>query len=436
MPTRVISKCLLCGNPDLKPILDLGKQPLSSVFPRPGDRDPSVSPLELVRCNTATKRDGCGLVQLRHIAELTEMYGKTYGYFSSISPTMVEHLASKIPVIESYTKLGKGDVVLDIGCNDGTLLNAYGAGRGLTRIGMDPSAEKFKASYQRDIRVVYDFFSEKGVRSLIGDAECKVITSIAMFYDLEDPLGFMKQVRALLAKDGVWMLELSYFPLLCTQLTYDQICHEHLTYFSLSHMQWMVKKADMRILDVTFNDINGGSFALVVGREDGPHKANSKKIDQILAEEAPLDTAAPYKRLHNRVIEHREEIRHFFELTGAAGKRVYGYGASTKGNIVLNYCGITAKDLIAIGDRNPEKDGLTTPGTHIPIVAHSKLPKDKADYLFVFIWHFRKEVIRDEVEYLKGGGKLVFDLPRLHVVDKNNYERYLASDFDDQAYLL
>lgn len=436
MPTRVISKCLLCGNPDLQPILDLGEQPLSSVFPKPGDRDPSVSPLELVRCNTTTKPDGCGLVQLRHIAELSEMYGKTYGYFSSISPTMVEHLTSKIPVIESYASLAKGDVVLDIGCNDGTLLNAYGSGRGLNRIGMDPSAEKFKASYQPDIRVVYDFFSEKGVRSLIGEQDCKVISSIAMFYDLEDPLGFMKQVRSLLATDGVWMLELSYFPLLCTQLTYDQICHEHLTYFSLSHMQWMARATGLRILDVSFNDINGGSFALIVGREDGPHKAKEKKLAEILAAEAPLDDAAPYKRLHNRVLEHREEVRHFFELARAAGKRVYGYGASTKGNIVLNYCGLTSADLIAIGDRNPEKDGLATPGTRIPIVSHSKLPKEKADYLFVFIWHFRKEVIRDEVEYLKRGGKLVFDLPRLHVVDKDNYERYLETDFDDQAFLL
>lgn len=436
MPTKVITNCLLCGNSDLQPILDLGEQPLSSVFPKPGDRDPSVSPLEMVRCNTATNLDACGLVQLRHIAELSEMYGKTYGYFSSISPTMVDHLTAKVGVLESYVNLSKGDVVLDIGCNDGTLLNAYGTDRGLERIGMDPSSEKFKASFQPDIRVVYDFFSEKGVRSLIGNKQCKVITSIAMFYDLEDPLGFMRQVRSLLALDGVWMLELSYFPLLCTQLTYDQICHEHLTYFGLSHMQWMARKSGLRILDVSFNDINGGSFAMVVVRDDSEQRANTEKLNQVLESEASLETEAPYHRLRNRVLQHREEIRHFFALASAAGKRIYGYGASTKGNIVLNYCGVTANDLIAIGDRNPEKDGLTTPGTRIPIVAHAKLPKDKADYLFVLIWHFRKEVIRDEIDYILKGGKLVFDLPRLHVVDKDNYERYLASDFDDLAFSL
>lgn len=436
MPTKVATKCRLCGNPDLQLILDLGAQPLSSVFPKPGNRDPSVSPLELVRCNKATKPDACGLVQLRHQAEMSEMYGKTYGYFSSISPTMVKHLQAKIEVLTKLVPLSKGDVVLDIGCNDGTLLNAYGAERGLVRVGIDPSSEKFAAFFQPDIRVVYDFFSEKNARSVIGDRQCKVITSIAMFYDLDDPLDFMRQIRALLAPDGVWMLELSYLPLLCTQLTYDQICHEHLTYFDLTHMDWMARKTGLKILDVSFNDINGGSFAMVVARDDSTHRPNQSRINEIVASEQALDGDAPYHRLRNRVLAHREEIMEFFELTRAAGKRVYGYGASTKGNIVLNYCGVTASDLIAIGDRNPEKDGLTTPGTHIPIVAHAKLPKDKADYLFVLIWHFRKEVIRDEIDYILKGGKLVFDLPRLHVVDKDNYERYLASDFDDLAFSL
>lgn len=436
MPTKVATKCRLCGNPDLQLILDLGVQPLSSVFPKPGNRDPSVSPLELVRCNKATKPDACGLVQLRHQAEMSEMYGKTYGYFSSISPTMVKHLQAKIEVLTKLVPLWKGDVVLDIGCNDGTLLNAYGAERSLVRVGIDPSSEKFAAFFQRDIRVVYDFFSEKNARSVIGNRQCKVITSIAMFYDLEDPLGFMRQIRSLLAPDGVWMLELSYLPLLCTQLTYDQICHEHLTYFDLTHMDWMARKTGLKILDVSFNDINGGSFAMVVARDDSTHRPNQSRINEILASEQALDGDAPYHRLRNRVLAHREEIMEFFELTRAAGKRVYGYGASTKGNIVLNYCGVTSKDIIAIGDRNPEKDGLTTPGTHIPIVAHAKLPKDKADYLFVLIWHLRKEVIRDEIDYILKGGKLVFDLPRLHVVDKDNYERYLASDFDDLAFSL
>ncbi len=436
MPIKVTTKCRLCGNTDLKLILKLGEQPLSGVFPRPEAPDPSVSPLELIRCNKESKPDACGLVQLRHQAELSEMYGTTYGYFSSISPTMVSHLEEKVRHLKAFAKPVKDDVVLDIGCNDGTLLNAYGADSGLVRLGMDPSSKKFAAHFQPGIQVVNDFFSEKGVRSMIGDRQCRIITSIAMFYDLDDPVDFMRQIRALLAPNGVWALELSYLPLLCTQLTYDQVCHEHVTYFSLSHLDWMMKKTGMKILDVSFNDINGGSFYIYAGRDDGPHQPDSAKIKTILDSEEPLDTEAPYKRLRNRVLAHREEIRHFFELARAAGKRVYGYGASTKGNIVMNYCGVTKKDLIAIGDRNPEKDGLTTPGTRIPIISHAALRKEQADYLFVLIWHFRKEVIQDESEYIMRGGKLVFDLPRLHVVDKDNYRRYLETNFEDLAYSL
>ncbi len=436
MSIKVTTSCRICGNHDLQPILDLGNQPLSGVFPRPEAPDPSVSPLELIRCNKESEPDACGLVQLRHSAELSEMYGTTYGYFSSISPTMVSHLEEKVRQLKAFAKPVAGDVVLDIGCNDGTLLNAYGADSCLVRIGMDPSSKKFTAHFQSDIKVVYDFFSEKQVRSMIGDRQCRVITSIAMFYDLDDPIDFMRQIRALLAPDGVWALELSYLPLLCTQLTYDQICHEHVTYFSLSHIDWMMKKTGMKILDVSFNDMNGGSFYIYAGRDDGPHQPNTAKVNQILAAEKPLDTEAPYKRLRNRVLGHREDIRSFFELTKAAGKRVYGYGASTKGNIVLNYCGVTKHDLIAVGDRNPEKDGLTTPGTRIPIISHEKLRKERADYLFVQIWFLRKEVIQDEMEYLLRGGKLAFSLPRLHVVDKSNYRRYLDTNFEDLAYSL
>ena len=253
MSIKVTTKCRICGNPDLKPVLSLGEQPLSGVFPRPEAPDPTVSPLELIRCDKESTPAACGLVHLRHQAELGEMYGTTYGYFSSISPTMVSHLEQKVHDLRAFANPVRGDVILDIGCNDGTTLNVYGSDSGFVRIGMDPSSKKFADNFDDDIQVVYDFFSEQGVRSMIGDRQCKIISSIAMFYDLDDPIDFMRQVRALLVPDGVWALELSYLPLLCTQLTYDQICHEHVTYFSLSHMDWMMKKTGLRILDVPIN---------------------------------------------------------------------------------------------------------------------------------------------------------------------------------------
>ena len=430
MPTKTWTNCRICGSTHLKPIIDLGDQPLSGVFPRPDVKDPANGPLQLVRC------EQCSLVQLLHTAELTEMYGTTYGYYSSISPTMVSHLQAKVHELVKIAKPKAGDVVLDIGCNDGTFLNTYGAGAGLTRIGMDPSAKKFAHNYQPDIRVVYDFFNEAGARTLIGDKSIKIISSIAMFYDLDDPMKFMRDIRALLAQDGVWAVELSYLPLLLKQLTYDQICHEHVTYLGLRQMDWMMKRTGLKILDVSFNDMNGGSFYIIAGRDDGPHQPKAEKIQKLLDEEAILETEEPYVRMRNRIMTQRDDVREFFATMKAAGKKIYGYGASTKGNIVLNYCNITKNDVVAIGDRNPEKDGLVAPGSRIPIISHAKLRALKPEYCFVLIWHFRKEVIRDEIEMIKNGTKFVFDLPRLHVVDASNYERYLERSFEDLAYSL
>lgn len=436
MQPKIWTKCRICGNPHLKQIIDLGSQPLSGVFPRPEYPDPSYSPLVLVRCDVQAQPGSCGLVQLLHTAQLNEMYGTTYGYYSSISPTMVSHLETKVRELVEFAQPKENDVVLDIGCNDGTLLNAYGSRANLSRVGMDPSSKKFAHNFQPGIKVVYDFFSEKSTRTVIGEKSCKIITSIAMFYDLDEPIKFMQDIRSLLAKDGVWALELSYLPLLLKQLTYDQICHEHVTYLGLRQMDWMMKQTGLKILDVFLNDVNGGSFSIYAGREDGPYTPKTAKIQKLLAEEDGLDTDDPYIRLRNRILNYRDDVRGFFRLMKDAGKEIYGYGASTKGNIVMNYCGLGVDDLVAIGDRNPEKDGLVTPGTRIPIISHDKLRQRNPEYLFVLIWHFRSEIIRDEVAFLKRGGKFIFDLPRMHVVDSSNYKRYLDRPFEDLAYTL
>jgi NDP-4-keto-2,6-dideoxyhexose 3-C-methyltransferase len=299
---------------------------------------------------------------------------------------------------------------------------------------MDPSAEKFAHHYDPDIRVIYDFFSATRTRELIAERECKIVTSIAMFYDLDDPLGFVRDIRAILAKDGVWAAELSYLPLLLRQLTYDQICHEHVTYLGLRDMDAMLRMHGLCLLDVWFNDMNGGSFYFFAGREDGPHAPNKEKLDALLAAESTLASDGVFDRLSNRVMNHRDEMRHFFALARSRGHSVCGYGASTKGNVVMNYCGLGPEHISCIGDRNPEKDGRVTPGARIPITSHAALRRLKPDYIFSFIWHLRKEVILDEVDYIRGGGKLVFGLPRLHVVDASNYERYLARPFEDLAF--
>jgi NDP-4-keto-2,6-dideoxyhexose 3-C-methyltransferase len=431
--SKVWTRCRLCGNPELTPIASFGDQPISAVFPRPEEPDPVRSPLELVLCDGPDATQVCRLLQLRHSADVGDMYGATYGYRSGTSSIMRAHLAGKTAELVRLVGPQAGDAVLDIGCNDGTLLNSYD-GLGLVRLGMDPSAAKFREFHEPDLRVIFDFFSAAGVRSLIGEKKCKIVTSIAMFYDLDDPLAFMREVSAVLADDGIWAFEQSDLRMLLENLTYDQVCHEHVTYLGIRQIEWMIERTDLQILDVQFNELNGGSSYVFAGKRNGPHRPNRERIERILALEAPLLGIEPYRRFANRVQTHREELREFLSLARAAGKEVYGYGASTKGNITLNYCGLGHEEVHAVCDKQAMKHGLVTPGTRLPIVAQEVVRRIHPDYLLVLIWHLRREVIEDEVEYLEKGGKLVFPLPRLHVVDRENYKRYLDSTFDDLAF--
>lgn len=434
--TTIHTKCRICGNPNLVEVLDLGNQILSCVFPSEAEKDPSYSPLVLVMCKSDSKSEVCGLVQLKHTAELSEMYGTSYGYHSSLSPTMVRHLEGKVNQLVSLTKPQENDLILDIGCNDGTLLNCYSKYGNFKRYGIDPSSEKFRQYFQPDIDVTFDFFSGEVARAAFGRAKCKIITSIAMFYDLDDPRSFVKDVASCLRDDGIWSLELSYLPMLLNQLTYDQICHEHVTYFGLRELQYLFAEAGLKVIDLSFNDMNGGSIYLLVAQQGAKYPVNKAAIDGALIQERNLNSLETYQRYARRLAIHKDEVRQFFEECKANAKRVLGYGASTKGNIVLNYCGINCEMLPAIGDLNTEKHGRFTPGTRIPIFSHEKIKEFKPDYLFVLVWHFRAEVIRSEMQYLESGGKLVFHLPRFHIVTIENYHLYIDHTFEDLAFAI
>ena len=430
-----ISHCRVCRNRSLRPIINLGAQPLSGVFPSRDSEGSPPAPLELVRCDTQAQPGSCGLVQLRHTGAVSEWYGATYGYYSSLSSTMVSHLEWIVQQAISVVDPKPGDIVLDIGCNDGMLLNLY-KGRGLKRFGIDPASRKFADLFDSDIAVVFDFFSEEKLRPLIAPESARIITSIAMFYEVNDPLSFVRQVRSLLRRDGIWALEVAYLPLMLTNLMYDQILHWHLLHLGLRQIQWMMNKSGLRLLDIAFNEVNGGSIFILAGRDDGPYPSQTTRISDVLEAEAALETDAPYERFHQRVLTHRDQVRHFLLLAEAAGKTVLGYGASTKGNVVLNYCGIGPELMPAICDANPKKYGLFTPGTKIPIISKQEARLRKPDYFFVLIWPFRTEVLREENDFIAGGGTIAVDLPRVHFVNSESYERYLTRPLSDLAYPL
>jgi SAM-dependent methyltransferase len=408
---RRITECRICGGSRLDILLELGWQSLTGVFPRTPDQPLTSGPLTLARCGD------CGLVQLLHSYERSELYGSHYGYRSSLNTMMVRHLTAKAQALTDFSDLRSGDVVVDIGSNDGTFLSAF-SGRGLNLVGCDPSAARWRSGYPSDSSLIADFFSADLYRARIGSRSARLVTSIAMLYDLERPLDFMREVASILADDGVWHVEQSYLPTMLAVNAYDTICHEHLEYYTLKQIRWMAQRAGLRVLDVELNEVNGGSFAVTLGKDGATARPADPRVDQLLREEteAGFDTLKPFKRFRESVLAHRRELRSRLEEIHANDETILGYGASTKGNVILQFAGIDRKLLPAVAEVNEDKFGCFTPGTSIPIISEREAHARRPDYFLVLPWHFRAGLVERERAYLKAGGRLLFPLPHLEVV--------------------
>lgn len=413
MKITEITKCRICGNENLITLMDLGEQPLSGIFPKVNDADPPSAPLKLVKCDNAKDPHACGLVQLKHSCDPGEMFKNNYGYLSGMNKTMTEHLRSITEGISNHIDLTKGGVVIDIGSNDGTLLKSYN-NKSLIRVGIDPGGKQYKKYYPDDMLLITDFFPSK---KYCGD-KAKVITSIAMFYDLEDPMAFVKSIKENLHEEGIWVLEQSYLPSMLQANAFDTICHEHLEYYALAQIEWMLARNGLKVIDVETNLTNGGSFKVYVAHEDSKHTPNTENIRNMRRFEGnlKLNTQKPYVDFYVRVQHIKDQLMKFLREEKDAGKTIYIYGASTKGNVLLNYFGIHNKLVTAAADRNPQKWVCKTPGSHIPIVSEDSARKAKPDYFIVLPWHFKSEFIEREKEYLKHGGKFIFPLPNVEVV--------------------
>jgi NDP-4-keto-2,6-dideoxyhexose 3-C-methyltransferase len=416
---RHIEACRICGNKNLISILNLGEQVLTGVFPRSVNERITRGPLELVKC-AENGPDGCGLVQLRHSYEPGEMYAHNYGYRSGLNRSMVRHLHDRVAKILKINKLTAGDVVIDIGSNDSTLLQGYP--KDLKLLGVDPSGVKFKNYYPAHIGLVADFFSAAKVKERLGGGvKAQVVTAIAMFYDLESPVEFMRQVHEILDDDGVWVLEQSYMPAMLEHDSYDTICHEHVEYYAFKQIKWIADAAGFKVIDVEFNDSNGGSFAVTMAKKTSPrHKENTALVEQILADEKRkgFSTLKPFEAFKGRIFAQREELIEFVKKVKAKEQKIFGYGASTKGNVILQLCGFTPSDIPYIAEVNEDKFGCFTPGTNIPIISEAQAKAMNPDYFLVLPWHFKDNIIERETGYLNGGGSLVFPLPKIEIVSK------------------
>jgi hypothetical protein len=348
-------------------------------------------------------------VQLGHTYDLDEMYGDNYGYRSGLNGSMVRHLKQKVAALTALRPVGEGDVVLDIGSNDGTTLSFYPAS--CQRIGIDPTSNKFRAFHPPGITAIADFFTAASFTAASAK-KASIVTSISMFYDLPAPLRFVQDVASILADDGVWHLEQSYLPLMLETNSYDTVCHEHLEYYSLGVLAWMFERAGLCIAEVQFNDVNGGSFAVTVKKGS----VHAPAVAGLLAAEKPLDSLDTWAAFRTRVEAHRRELPALLRSLKAQGKKVLGLGASTKGNVVLQYCGITADLLPAIAEVNPDKYGAFTPGTELPICSEQDAAAMSPDVYLVLPWHFRATFLERQKAFMAAGGQLLFPLPKLELV--------------------
>jgi hypothetical protein len=407
---REIGDCRLCFGKRLADVVDLGNQALTGIFPKSARSSVAAGPLRLAKC------EDCHLVQLRHNYDLSQLYGETYGYRSGLNQGMVQHLRRKVERIRSLVSLSPGELVIDIGANDSTLLQGYP--NTLTLVGVDPSGPKFHSYYPPHIQLIPDFFTAALVNKAYPGKRAKVITSIAMFYDLERPQDFVDQVAALLDNDGVWVFEQSYLPAMLETNSYDTICHEHLEYYSLAQVKRMLDKAGLKIVDVEFNDVNGGSFSITASPRRSRYAEAADLVQRTLRREEHLALASngTYREFGARAAEHRRALVGLLSDLKKQGKTVFGYGASTKGNVLIQYCGIDSTLVTCIAEVNEDKFGAFTPGSNIPIVSEAEARGRNPDYFIVFPWHFRAGILKREEAFLRSGGQFIFPLPRIDIV--------------------
>ncbi len=417
MKTR--TTCRICDGL-LDPVLSLGELYVSD-FPLPGEDDGIKAPLELVLCRH------CRLLQLKHTVPAEKLY-RNYWYRSGVNRTMREALADISNKAEMLMHLREGDTVLDIGCNDGTLLASYKT-EDIYKIGFDPAENLASLSQEVADKIVVDFFdSEAFQRDPYLREHCpKIVTSIAMFYDLEDPNQFVADVKAVMHPDGLWVVQMSYLPLMLKQNAFDNICHEHLEYYSLQSFEYLLNLHDFEVVDVELNDVNGGSFRTYVRNlgadEDcfGDETCRGMAAERVrmLREqevEMGLGDEEIYAEFAMWVERIKRDVVGFIQEQTERGRTVYIYGASTKGNTLLQYFGLDSSLIVAASERNPNKWGRMTVGTHIPIVSEAEARFAKPDCFLVLPWHFIEEFKRREMDFLSDGGRFILPAPHFSLL--------------------
>ncbi len=418
MHIRTRNTCRVCGSPSLKKVIDLGDMYLQGSFIKPGKEMPSTRkvPCTIVRCNPEEDENACGLLQMAHSVPSEILYA-AYWYRSGTNKTMRNHLKGIVDSLLELSSLSSANV-LDIGCNDGTLLDFYP--QNFVRFGVDPSDV---AQEVKNATVVQDVFPSKKLTRVLKGEKMDFVTSIAMFYDLEDPVGFVKEIKNNLAENGIWAVEMSYMPGMLERDSYDTICHEHIEYYSLAVLENICHRAGMKIFQISFNEINGGSircFATHQENENFDRKENYLKIAELRQKEfdLELDTDKPYLSFQKRIDKLKTKLNSKIAELKKDGKKIHVYGASTKGNTILQWCELDNSLIEFASERNPDKYGATTLGTNIPIISEEESRAMNPDYYLVLPWHFKDEFLERERDALDKGTGFIFPVPKIEIFKK------------------
>tara|TARA_B100001964_G_C14235320_1_gene602130 strand:- start:880 stop:2148 length:1269 start_codon:yes stop_codon:yes gene_type:complete len=413
-----IKKCRICKNKDLKKIIDLNNQYIQGSFIKKNFPKPYLKkiPLQLALC---TK---CSLVQLLHTTKKEILY-KNYWYESGINKTMKIHLKNLVNLIFKIKKREVKNIrVLDIGCNDGTLLKCYP--KNVEKYGIDPSQIINKID-KKKVNVIRDFFPPQKKKFKNLKIKFDLITSIAMFYDLQDPNSFVKNIKYNLKDKGIWVFELSYLLDMLKLNSFDTICHEHLEYYSLHSLNYLMKNNRLKIFHISKNLINGGSIRCFVTHDKNDYyddKYNLNVLKKMINNEKKLkiNSLSIYKKFFIKILKLKKKLNIIIKKIKNQNKSIYILGASTKGNTILQFLEIDNKILPYAVERNKEKIGAKTIGSNIKIISEKSAKKNPPNYQLVLPWHFKNEIIKRELNYLKKGGNLIFPLPKIKIINKRN----------------
>lgn len=419
-PVTLRETCRVCGSRQLIPILSLGEQ-YAVGFLDSAEETAGTGPLDLVLCNI--KDGGCGLLQLQHTFDHDLLYRK-YWYKSGISTTMVKALGDIVKAAEEVASPASGDLVVDIGANDGTLLRQYHTA-GIHKAGFEPS-NLWELAKQDNATIIHDYFNAAAFQKHFPNRKAKIITSISMFYDLEDPNSFVADIGKCLDDQGLWIIQMNYLGLMLEEHTYDNISHEHLEYYSLLSLENLLHRHHFEIFDVELNDVNGGSYRLYIRKAGGKttqlkiRPGAAQRVKDLRDKELRLgyDDRHLYANYAKEIAGLKKELLEVLQNEKQAGKKIYIYGASTRGLVVLQYSGIDHKIISAAVDKNADKWGKYIVGTGIQVISFDDYRRNLPDGLLVLPYQFKQEIINQERDFLTGGGKMIFALPTVDVVTK------------------